>query len=340
MAAPVLTRPVIAPTRGIIIVDSSAILPMCAELKNEHLTEEARKKEKPVRLADTLNFLAKHGYEVIIPEMAAIECGGFMRDGTSTEDHSVHKNAYSRLCRPFLGGIPDQHGNIRIEPPSAKDSTQVATYVRALWKVHKKAHERADNTNPAILKVNEMNRTTHQAFDRSNFGDMAAFELIRHMKKPSVPVFYLSCDNEARAKAAAVRPDIQVNGLGPSGLFHALKKRSTLSEIGIANVGSEEVLQHCISVLNGMGFEQKASLNSLRYPLDRGAEPDQRPFYDSLRGLREEITSESKEYKLTKKEVAEAAPSNAIDKFRKKYAPRPSPLTGEPPAKPDSTPHR
>jgi hypothetical protein len=89
--------PRIKPTRGIIIVDTSALYYMAMplnKLKGDYLSDTAKQYlteqkykgiDANVNLLDALTFLSENGYEIIIPEMVAFECSGIIRNGDCSD---------------------------------------------------------------------------------------------------------------------------------------------------------------------------------------------------------------------------------------------------------------
>ena len=69
--------------RGIIIVDTSALINMCSDVPAFYCTNEATQQSVPPQLARALFYLAAHGYKVIIPSVTALEAGNYTKSGES-----------------------------------------------------------------------------------------------------------------------------------------------------------------------------------------------------------------------------------------------------------------
>lgn len=229
--------------RGTIIVDASALVVMSLPLSNEFLTNDAIAQKiagganlKEICLIDMLKLLARHGYEILIPEMVAYESAGILRDGKSINDY-FPRDAVTLLKKPgvdFLKEVGNNfYPNIKIVAPPEQDSSKPASYIRELFRIHNQTSSAYDKRREIVALEG---RTNH-------YGDIAAYEFIAHMPLSAVPIFYLSDDKGALKKMANLLPAHDVNLISSSGLYEALRKKSgLLPTIGITDEHAYQAL--------------------------------------------------------------------------------------------------
>jgi hypothetical protein len=295
-----------APTRGIIIADTSAIWRLSVELPDKFKTTEARRNAEEITLCAILPFLAQNGYEIIIPEMVAFEAG-VARNGVALDDffngEKAHSHAILRM-RAFYRRISSFPGSIYIAPPPAQDNSPAAAFARAVWRVI------TSNEHPAskvsfFVALNKL----HTTQGRKNYGDVAAGQFVRFMNKPSVPVFYLSEDLEAAITLSAIRSDVDVIQLRICGLYDGMRDNGLLQAVGVANVAFQDIYEYINNYVNQEGQQRKtSSIHKRALSIDESA-----LFSCSLRDLRIETPSPPSEEFSGK--VA-----SGVDRFKKKWA--------------------
>jgi hypothetical protein len=300
------------PTRGIIIVDTSALLPLLPPLPENVVTPDV----KASRASDLLFWLGLHGYQVKVPERVAHECGSFMRDGQSLDAYFQYnaKNPYLVLAQPFIRAIESSDANIALVPPPDKDTTLAAELVRTAWNIH---HSKASDGDKRLM-IKELRKKTQHGRDE---GEIAAAELIRHMQPPKVPVFYLTNDKDACERVGSANPKIPVNQMNASGLYYALYNANLLGAAGFKDIPFEQFFLHANTYLQEQGIQKKRSawyvLNALDTPPQNVHNARERmPFRASLSGLKAEI-----EQKKATEEAPPPSPcdTSGLDKFRKRF---------------------
>jgi hypothetical protein len=263
------------PPRGIIVVDTSTLLHLCVPLSQGCMTKEASKKGKPVCLADGLKWLASHGYEVIIPEMVANECGGFMRDGASIRDYSPNViDLWHSLTKDFFHSIPNTA--IQIMPASPHDTSLGARYLNENYSIHRNPHWDAPTKLQHFASANiRYGKKMHR-------GDKAAYEIIKGLGTCTAPIFYLTEDHGAWDAITKLDERASINRINLSGLHSALEQNRVLPEFGIKDIPVDK--------LNAFtGYHLSKAIKHKSYfkinPTDEGLEVgknNQHPFLTDL----------------------------------------------------------
>lgn len=288
--------------RGIIVVDTSALLPMCLELPDEYKSDAAKKEGRVEHVSDLLFFLADHGYEVLIPEAVANECGNFLRDGTSVNDLFGRKSldSFSAICAHFFPLVPNAPGAIRIVPPFQSEISDGARLARTLWNTIK-------NKNCDTFKRNDIASTLKDLRDITQAGDDAAVALFLHLRKTqersdsSIPVFYMSYDVNAMNRINNLATDcFSPNRLNMNGLVDALVAEGVIDIKSTKGFNTKRII---------CGDNDKAIYdNSFSVDTRINENPSKathHPFRESLRGLKEEIeAAKPKEQEITPDEEA------------------------------------
>ena len=223
-------------TKGTIVCDASALRTLIAPLPPEYLTEAGLQKKPSPTLADTLFFLARHGYEVIIPEMVANEMGGFMRDGKNyyltyydTIPHEVNKR---RAFQPFFQKVVELEASgvpIHIQPPLPENRSIEAAYVNQIYEIHR-SELRLFEKIEALKKAEQGNierRHQHDAGDH----EIIAYIHATHMANS--PIFLLSNDGQLQ-QSFTDQPNI--HAIGAAGFLTALQNAAQLSSSGIGTI--------------------------------------------------------------------------------------------------------
>lgn len=295
-------------TRGIIIVDTSSLIPLCITLPIELLTEEAKAKSKPVSLSDVLLLLAQNGYKIVIPEMVSYEAGHILRDGHSIDAYFSQNSlpAYLtefRITRSFLGGVVKSKGNISIEPPHANDASASANFMRSIWNLHTDPKCTTKEKRQGIIFLT---RTLY----KKDFGDEAAHQHIKFMDDTSLPVFYLAEDRIAAEKAMFLRQDISLHSLCIAHLFAALKQTRMLSLIGVADVSLDDFFSIFRASLNSDGLNVKISSGNF-------AKTSKDTLISSLAGLRKKLIRNIN--RINAAELTQPAAPVGADRFSRRW---------------------
>jgi hypothetical protein len=96
--------------RGIIIVDACALIDLAKQV-SPYLRKNGAVLETYL---DTLLFLSRHGYRVLIPEMASVEAGQILANGQNIDSayRKTHTDKYKKdhdSIRPFLRNVALGH---------------------------------------------------------------------------------------------------------------------------------------------------------------------------------------------------------------------------------------
>lgn len=176
------------PPRGIFVLDTCDLLRLSLPLPLR------ASGSAPIRLIDGFVFLSKLGYRIVIPEMVANECGGFMRDATTLQDYFPGRAYWDKSTAKFLRSIPQlqkEGCDIEIAPPPAEDVSKGAEHLRNLYAIH------TQPTFGFMKKKRELLAATKQYESEKNRGDKAAEALIRSWGNSQVPVCYVTSDKGA-----------------------------------------------------------------------------------------------------------------------------------------------
>lgn len=286
---------------------------MSAPLEGEFLTENAQLQNRKVRLTDALKLLANNGYEIIIPEAVTLECANVMRDGSTLGQHfRGNTNIFSPLTQQFLEEIPKLKGSIYIAPPHANDHSEPAQTIREIWSIHN-SHARRTFKNTSIINA-------RKNFKEDN-NSISIIEFFRHMLKPEVPVFFLSQSIKAFQNASAVRSDININNLTPTGLFNAFHKENLLNALGIRDTCFSEFFAGMGERLNHAGVRARQNHWSYQEKID-GPYLDRTPiknppFRESLNGLGKKINAEMTDPFTSVKTHRTEDPKSRVERFTK-----------------------
>ncbi len=230
------------PPRGIIVLDTNTLIEMANIIDEKFLTEEARQnqnEDKHVRLIDALTFLSAHGFKVMIPEMVAIECNGFLRNGSSIVSlfpRAPRNVPFFKQAEEFLRTIKSlQRQGCDIEITRQPEDSEIGKYIDRLNEINSR-NDDIEIKRKAVILAGRSFDTTY------NLGDRAAHELIEHLKKcmpdPQVPIFYLSDDRNALDSVACLsdaefekgQVRFVVHKLNHVGLINALSEQGLLTE--------------------------------------------------------------------------------------------------------------
>lgn len=299
--------------RGIIIVDSSALLSLCLPIDEKFRCSTPSKYAGEVpRYVDMLVMLSQHGYDIIIPEMVAFESGRVLRDGL-TFRNGIPLSPLKQLAKHFLEKVgQDEYPNIHIQPPGAAQ-TKAAEFIKKMWRSARQMPLREGRT--VITQLMQQ--------DRVDFGEMAAADLIRYdYKKSEAPIFYLSTDKEAFSRVfnAANMLGRVVGKVNLAGMIAAIKNNYLSQDVGLANCDTDRII---ISI-----FDDTYRLNNkvnvhIHYP-SKVIIDSSKPygtnsdffFRNSLRGIQGEIEKTQAQAKKDEEKLrAIAPPVSPAEKF-------------------------
>jgi hypothetical protein len=119
--------------------------------------------------------------------------------------------------------------NLKIIPPSKKDGTSPALYVARVWRIVSNKNLSRQKKRSLITDTNRQNP------NRANFGEQAAFEVIKSLD-PSVPVFFWSNDKRALDQAEALDAHMVttanfVAALGKRGIWRAIGIKASTAQL-------------------------------------------------------------------------------------------------------------
>jgi hypothetical protein len=300
--------------RGVIVVDASSLLRLVPPLNKHFLVGQGHQKswingkwDDRVRMSDGLLWLAKNGYEVIIPEMVAFECGTFLNDGQPILGRfpKINKKKYEpKLAKDFfqqVKALEAQGYPIHIVTASEDDKSTSAKYLREFHSLLNQENEigekRLEERVGAFFWIGG-DRGKHA-------GDTAVLEYIKH-KKGNAPIFCLSGDIDLLNKASDSNAGLVVNRLSEMAFYEAIKKAGMLGYLGIkSNVSTADIFHYInrsIGLLhNKMPFicdagRQEGAIKHgsnflTRYgqKLSKYIGSDVPPFHHSMKQLAEEV---------------------------------------------------
>lgn len=176
--------------------------------------------ENPVRLYDVLPYLA--GHKILIPEMVSVEAGRVLRDRSAIPESLDMMQGFLGSCsRVFL-----QQGttteNSDIIPPSKKDGSLSALYITRLW--HIMSNKNLSGQQKRV-RIADLDR---QSPNRANYGEQAAFEVIKSLDR-SIHKSFWSNDKTALDQAEALGAHMVTT----ASFIGALSKRGIWRAIGI-----------------------------------------------------------------------------------------------------------
>lgn len=271
--------------RGIIVVDSSTLYSMDA-LVPSHMQSVGTTEPVP-RYVDLLRFLARSGYEIIIPEMVALECAQRLADGSSL--HTVFsKSAGPKVCidliREATSGEVD---NITIQRHNADSpASRICNAMNAA--INDTNLSKRDRGNRVMGVLNKWKNT------EQDLGESQAFEIINALDD-QVPVFFLSDDAKAfhKRNSYVAWPET-ANWLNFKGLLSTLHEEHLLPRAGLRDTGALACDDHLQVML-----DEKCNRDRDRVRLAANVpsvdreyhKNDKRPFRKSLSGLCQELES-------------------------------------------------
>ena len=315
-------------TRGIILLDTSAIIRFLQPAENQFLNEQGKwnllsgVKSKPC-LMDAVVMLAKNGYEVVIPEMISYESGRTLKDGSSTDE--LFGNSHSRWSahtQKFLKSIAHNHndnGDIHIVAPFANDDSDAARHIRTVAAIRHGSEDDAQKRRA----VRNLPSTAGK-----EYGTQSAVAWLKHTPKPSVPVFYISENPAAMNEflSTGKARNIDVGILNPPGFYDAMRTNGLLHQTGMDEAQSHDAFFR--SLEDGIAQQKLSSKRVMdaddlkRITTNQSIDTDDfigsktatrpfQPFAQGLAGLGASIDADAPPATL-------AAPDSPMEKFRKR----------------------
>lgn len=268
--------------RGTIILDASALIDLCAEV-----TPTLRQHGiKPVRYLETITFLARQGYRVIIPEMVSIEASSVLANGTAL--NSKFDNASflpsALILTPLLRDAALPAGDARKEHPGLEIMPHTGPA-----EVDAFCQQMTDACNKPKLQTARYLIMQARKTNTSNFGDKSILSLLDDPAKHGIdePVIVIARDGFL---SKSVREFSHQPTYTPSKLAYALGSSRLASHLGFVTNVSGDALRDDF---------YRASVAFHRTPYERDAPhalTDQEVaslkqpwFYDSLRTLAQEL---------------------------------------------------
>jgi hypothetical protein len=296
--------------RGIIVVDSSTLYRLDAPVPLG--LQEQRSYEADPFYCDILRTVSNHGYEIIVPEMVALECANVLAGGMTTQHLWKNSPKGHPSCREFLrdaamGRIP----NVRVEVTSSDSqvSKLCSKFRTALNRMDLSKETRRD-------MVMECQSERSEACGRG-LGESQAFEIMQALQSGE-QVFYLT-DDIRSLNDLPLALHARINVLNAKGLLYALEDQGLLRKFGLRD-GPNAHEAHLKATLDKAGDKIGGFMDSAyRIDIDRAYENREskgRPFRDSLAGLLEDIeTSERRESQMG----TERCGPSAVDRFLTKW---------------------
>jgi len=244
--------------RGVIVVDSCALLDLQAAVRPEFLDDAGAAGHKPRHYLDLLTFLGRHGWHVLIPEMVALESAGVLADAPNIDDlfSASQHNRAMRLPNHALRRWLDQARDGRLPGVSlvpASPTTAVGDYVESVRRVA------ADPGYSTKRKCDVL--ALVQKKDRRHFGEEACLdEIALHLEapgEPMPPVFFLSDDLGAQDEAHR-RFGERVGRINVKGFMTALTSPGLAESLGVRAGRRADMYA---DLLEQAGFEPRAGLS-------------------------------------------------------------------------------
>jgi hypothetical protein len=207
------------PSRGVIIVDTGSLLHLAVKLP----LKEGKRTEKS--LLDVLSFLARSGFQVIVPEMVAFEAGDVLHTTDCTRIY-FPESKIKPMMAPITAFLRDNalSGLVTIAPPPEADTSPPAEFIRLIGRIHE-SNKSEEQKKSAIIAARR------DFAPLRDFGDIAAQQLVRYMDDKKAPVFYFSEDAKALNAVLAPRPDLSVHKLPLRCFLEALEDFDILPSI-------------------------------------------------------------------------------------------------------------
>jgi|GEM_PF-1040874 len=297
------------PERGILVIDTGTIFFLLPKLEHELLIGDGIKK---VSLLDSLFLLAENGYQVVIPEMVAIEAGMLLHDGRKVNPPPNHKYngkiLVRKLSEDFLADVINSPANIYIEPPSVFDNSKPADFVRAISEIH-------TPQNSSFVKIQKIKILLSQ-HDTHDYGDIAALKLIKSMRKHNAPIFFISDDRTAISYIDRITGG-NIQSISGGELIVCLANEKLLQHVGIKD--PEDPRQFFVDWKDrlddlGLTFRQDC-LDAKLALFEMGGSEAANAFSENLSGVKDNMLAKE----LQTGEELEVSQVSKIAQFRQKY---------------------
>lgn len=303
--------------RGIIVVDSSALLNLQAAVRPEFLDDAASASRKPHHYLDFLSFLGSRGWRILVPEMVALESAGVLVDAPNIDDlfSASRRNRTARQPKQALRRWLDQTRDGRLPGVSlvpASPATAAGDYLEALRRVAAYPGYSTKRKCDVLALI--------QKKDRRHFGEEACLdEIARHLEeteKTKPAVFFLSDDFEALDETHQ-RFGERVGRINVKGFVTALTCPGLAETLG---VHADRRAEMYADLLEQVGFERREG-QSLDLPrMDTALPPRQGNDYrfrKAIESLAQTLGSPAGSVEA--EPVPEAPQHSRAEQFRRKW---------------------
>lgn len=326
------------PYRGDIIVDSCVLFDMCSEIPSSNVVKK--------HYIELLPFLARNGYNVIIPEMVSYETGQILSSGADIEKFFLgpKSDLIYNILKPILkdaslkqGSLHKENLNINIAVNTGPD--YVNNFCREMERITDEHTKRtgelrsltANGRGKSVKSIrNIANNETHIGINRLNnarkankmdYGDESIVSLIeKKVKSPQGhPVFVLTDDANLRNRIKGIAG---VESVTMSGLIYSIVNSGLGKECGFPSDMQAVDLERNrresqARIMPGIRvIGEQLHLNEEEYVQSVKSHP----FFKTIEKLADDLKGNPD------KEVQETAISNGgesrVAKFMAKYAKR------------------
>jgi hypothetical protein len=308
------TQPKKRRSRGTIIVDSSAFFYLPYKSKYPFVNNITHSESSIPYYTDLLVFLSEHGYDIVIPEMVSVEVAQVLSDGHHT--HKLFPKTATDMSNQAVNFLKNCgrgiYPHIKILSAPQEAASNAATYMRNFRNVF--FSNRSDSKKKSMIKA-------ITASGHPNYGEQAAADLVQYSNL-SYPIFYLSNDHGSFKTVRNGNSDTArcpIRNLSLLGLLDALHQRGILDQLGIPGPNPIQLItDDMIAQYNKIVKLQAALIISIDH---RGNSTSrEKPFYESLGGLKEELAAEKNP--STSTATPSTAGSGRAAAFVEKYANR------------------
>ena len=180
-------KPFTTNPRGILVIDQSYMIDLVVPVPESDLANPSLN-SNTTRLLDLLPLLAKFGYQIFIPEIAAYKGAHVLRDGVNLNklfqfsDKNPVRHEQKRVLSRYLMNMLND-GLATIAPPSDHTSS-TAVFLNDLHSVltSNSFYERDKRTR--VIDIQSAIKNV------DSFGEESVFELINSLGQPSCPIFF------------------------------------------------------------------------------------------------------------------------------------------------------
>lgn len=240
------------PLRGRIILDASAMMRLAFRIDPKLIDPGAI--NPPETYLDLIVFLAKNGYQILIPEMVALQATGILHGGTNTCASFSSDNTHPKVARAFIKKIVRETGDINISIIRNTGPGQVDEYCTSLRAI-------AEANSSDEQKRNRIT-SLQQTVNKNQFGDDAIRSMLDRLPKEQRDhVFVMGNDRELNDSVVAKG----YASISTRSLFHDLAKSKILPHAGLKPETTSEQL-FTDSVKNSPQLKPLARIKSDCFP--------------------------------------------------------------------------